>query len=180
MDEEHQQIQHLSDLINALERTNPSDLRKLSSRLAIDPDDLREYATFSKDSYTRNCLVRTEDYELLLLGWEAAQATPIHEHNEQECWVHFVEGEFTEEIFELVDDKPEFVKVSRPRNGQTSYMHDSMGCHRLTQISSSRGISLHLYVGPIDHCKIYNEKEACFDLCELSYDLEAELSSSTF
>ena len=178
MDDEHHKIQHLSELLFALENMEVDQLRSLAHRLALDPEEFRPYVTYSEEGYTRNCLARTEDYELLLLGWEPAQATPVHEHNEQECWVHFMEGDFMEEIFEVVEDKPEFKKLSRPHQGQTTYMHDSMGCHRLTQLGPGRGMSLHLYVGPIDECKVYNEKEDCFEVHELSYDLEAELSSS--
>lgn len=178
MDEDHHKIQHLSDLLFALENSPVDHLRDLAPRLDLDPDEFRPYISYSQEGYTRICLARTESYELLLLGWESSQSTPVHEHNEQECWVHFMEGEFTEELFHLVDGQLEFLKRSKPQNGQTSYMHDSMGCHRLSQIGKYRGMSLHLYVGPIDECKIYNEEEACFEMCELAYDSQVELSAS--
>ena len=42
--------------------------------------EFEKYATWNQESYTRNCIARTDTYELILLCWEKKQETPIHEH----------------------------------------------------------------------------------------------------
>ncbi len=61
--------------------------------------EFEKYATWSETCYTRNCIAENEDFELILICWEKGQATAIHDHGGEECWVYFVEGEFRENIY---------------------------------------------------------------------------------
>lgn len=44
-------------------------------------DEIQAYCHFSQDFYTRNLILRTDDFELLVLCWEPGQITPIHNHS---------------------------------------------------------------------------------------------------
>jgi cysteine dioxygenase len=68
--------------------------------------------------------------------------------------------------------------------GRLTYMEDSMGYHTLKNHSDERAMTLHLYISPIDTCKVFNDTtEDSFKLKELKYDsykgvLDEELISS--
>ena len=166
------QINNLKQLLFELENVKDGDYSKIANRLALSKAELRELAVFSEERYTRVCIARTDDYELLLLGWDAHQATPIHGHDQQACWVHFVEGEFTEELYSQNSKTKELVKIKTQKvsEGRTTFMEDQMGYHSLINTSDSKALSLHLYVKPIDSCVIYDEAQQTFLDSDLEYD----------
>jgi cysteine dioxygenase len=174
-------IDSVSQLIQVLENSQASDFVKISKRLKLKAFDFKEYASWGEDSYTRNCIGRNEHYELLLLCWDAQQDTPIHCHNGEECWVYNLQGNFEEIRFDFKDNtEEELVETSRETMGpdEISYMHDNMGFHSLHNRSNQRGMTLHLYMNPIDSCRIYDEEKGAFVRKEMSYDTVAETVES--
>lgn len=169
-------IDSVSQLIEELENCQASDFVKVSKRLKLKAEDFQEFASWSKNSYTRNCISRSNNYELLLLCWDAKQDTPIHCHNGEECWVYNLQGNFEEIRFDFKEgSENELVEISRDsmQADEISYMHDNMGFHSLHNRSSHRGMTLHLYMNPIDTCRIYNEEKGRFIRKEMCYDTVA-------
>ncbi len=166
------QIQNLKQLLSELENVEDGDYSKIANRLALSKEELRTLAVFSEERYTRVCIARTDNYELLLLGWNAHQATLIHGHDQQACWVHFVEGEFIEELYSFNSDNRQMVKNKTQivAEGKTTFMEDEMGYHSLINTSDSKALSLHLYVKPIDSCVIFDEDQQAFVASDLEYD----------
>ena len=166
-----EKINTLNKLIEQLDRCcQRRDYVQLANALTLGEDELKDYAFWDKNHYTRNCIKRNNDYELLLLCWEKGQETPIHSHNGEECWVHLASGKLYEQIFQK-DEKhqPYPVDEQKMKNSGLSYMNDEMGYHKLTNLADGRSMTLHLYVQPIDQCYIYNEEKQKFILRELDY-----------
>ncbi len=78
-------IQTLSKFIETLDESEIASFPKIIKSLAIPKEEFYKYATWNQDKYTRNCIIRTPSYELILLCWENKQETPIHEHGGQKC-----------------------------------------------------------------------------------------------
>jgi len=165
-------IKQLVRTLNEIE--NHDDYKKVVKRLEIPLQEYEKYAFFSPDDYSRNCIARTEDYELLLLCWDAAQETQIHCHNKQECWVYVVQGAFLEERYVESQDGKELIDLKdrlQLKENEISYMNDEMGYHMLANANEKgRSISLHLYMNPIDECKVYNSESGEFEIKKLEYD----------
>src|SRR5690554_1180823 len=161
-----QLIEELNNVINKEE------YKKLVMRLDIDLEEYQPYMLFSDEKYTRNCISRTKEYELLLLCWQEDQETPIHCHNNEECWVYVVQGEFDEKRYVDNSKNPNGIKleaqIELEKDG-VSYMNDDMGYHKLTNIYKGRTMSLHLYMNPIDECKVFNEEDGEFEVKKLAY-----------
>ena len=177
-----EEISTLKRLIEKLDQCNQrKDYIQLANTLTLGEDELKEYAFWDKHHYTRNCIKRTEDYELLLLCWEKGQETPIHSHNGEECWVHLAAGQLYEQRFEEDENHLPFrVDEQKMNNADLSYMNDKMGYHKLINIADGRSMTLHLYVQPIDQCYIFNEEEQKFILKDLSYhSYNKELNQNT-
>ena len=133
--------------------------------------EYEKYATWSETCYTRNCVAENDDFELILICWEKGQATAIHDHGGEECWVYFVEGEFRENIYTQEKERGlNVVKTSIAKPGDVAYMIDFMGYHNLENQSSKRSMSLHLYAKPIKNCNVYDSKKNQFVRKEMSYD----------
>ena len=166
-------IRSLDQLLEELKSIRTEkEYKKIVKRLGIPLRDFEPYAHFSKKHYTRNCIARTKEFELILLCWEEGQETPVHCHNNQECWVYVIDGEFEEVRFVESERKDEEIEVERElqlEEDGISYMNDDMGYHKLENVNDGRSMSLHLYMNPIDECNVYNEKTEEFERKELEY-----------
>ena len=50
-------------------------------------DTLTPYLTWDRQHYTRNLIDKTPLYELVAICWEVGQASSVHNHHEQNCWM---------------------------------------------------------------------------------------------
>lgn len=166
-----QTIHSLSSLLKLLPNCKGKDYKDIAQHLQIPAQDLMEFATWDSSTYTRNCIDRTDDYELILLCWEEGQETDIHCHGGEECWVYLAKGKLHEKRF-TYQDELSFKNEFKMEKKGLSYMNDELGYHSLHNIAVGRSMSLHLYVGPIDECTIYDEDEDEFIAKSLSYDTE--------
>lgn len=175
-------ISTLEKLISQLDKCDQrKDYIQLANSLALDEEELNNFAFWDKDQYTRNCIKRTNDYELLLLCWEKDQETPIHCHNGEECWVYLASGKIYEERFQKDDnDQPYPVDKQKMEDSGVSYMNDEMGYHLLKNLEDGRSMTLHLYVEPIDQCSVYDEDRQKFIFKELDYySYQGEINKNT-
>src|SRR5690348_14622036 len=77
-------------IINFLEKTQ------------IAPDTLTQYLTWDRQHYTRNLIDKTPLYELVAICWEVGQASSVHNHRDQNCWMAVPMGRLRVENFHLV------------------------------------------------------------------------------
>ena len=172
-------LQSLDDLVSALSEEERTTYNSIIRSMKI-PSSAFEYCcSWSNKSYTRNCIVENEKFELILLCWEEGQKTPIHDHGGEECWVKVIQGEFRETIYK-VDEAGELktVKSTVSKTCDFSYMIDFMGCHRLENLTRGRGMSLHLYAKPIRNCKMFDENSRKFVSKNLVYNTISEMVKS--
>ena len=164
-------INSLSEFIERLGEIEANSFPKIIKSLEIPKSEFEKYATWKKDRYTRNSIVRTEAFELILLCWNIKQETPIHEHGGQKCWVYQIDGEVEEKRYQS-DESKELKVTSRMKltAGTITYMDNSMGYHTLTNLDNKRAMTLHIYVKPIDSCEIFCDKAEAFITKELEYD----------
>lgn len=162
-------ISSLSQLINKLKGATKDEYKSIGVILDIPLREFLPFANWSKDHYTRNCIAREENFELILLCWENGQTTPVHCHGGEECWVYMVDGTLDESNFQISDDELIKEGTERLRVGEKSFMSDEFGYHKLENNTSRRAMSLHLYMDPIDECTIYDKKSDEFTPVSLSY-----------
>ncbi len=171
MDDTDSDTDSLGDLILKLDQAKKNEVPQILKGLRLQKNDFEQYATWCDNGYTRNCVHRTEGYELILICWSAQCITPIHGHGGQDCWVYQVEGALTEKRFvkneaeELVETKSMTLEA-----GDLTYMEDKMGYHQLLNETDQRGCTLHVYASPIDECDVFNKETNCFETKVMSYD----------
>lgn len=143
----------------------------------MEPEVFEPFCSWSGQSYTRNCIVENEKFELILICWEKGQITPIHDHGGEECWVKVIQGELKETIYNL-DEAGELnaVKSTNAKTGDISYMIDFMGYHRLANGNDGRSMSLHLYAKPIRSCQAFDENTGKFMPRDLEYCTVSEMA----
>ena len=159
-------VEQLTEILDEIELHEHA---KIMKRIKIGAYELKPYATWSPQCYTRNCLARSQKYELILLCWDIGAKAPIHGHGGEDCWVYQVQGTVEEIRFE--QDAGILKETNRMTliPGKLTYMNDRMGYHTIGNISNQRAMTLHIYASPIDTCKVYNDKKDCFEIKEMSY-----------
>ncbi|MGC2447847.1 MAG: cysteine dioxygenase family protein, partial [Candidatus Sulfotelmatobacter sp.] len=77
-------------------------LRQFLEQNPVDADSLAPYLNFDRQHYTRNLIDRTPLYELMAICWEVGQASSVHNHRDQNCWMAVPIGRLQVENFHLV------------------------------------------------------------------------------
>jgi cysteine dioxygenase len=158
-------------LVNALQNGARKSFNDIFRSIDVPASNFKEVCSWSNDSYTRNCLACTDEFELILICWEKGQITPIHDHGGEECWVKIIDGSIKETIYEPSDQNlPKPIRTLFPKTGDVTYMVDFMGCHRLENKTDGRAMTLHLYAKPINSCNIFDEDCSEFISKDMSYD----------
>ena len=163
-------IQTINDLVNSLSEGERTKFDKIFRSINIPKNEFDQFSSWSDESYTRNCIVETDSFELILLCWEKGQFTAIHDHGGEECWVYAIDGAFKETIFRKKSETEMTQQKSTDiREGGITFMVDFIGFHRLENTSDKRGMSLHLYAKPIRSCQVFDEERSEFTTKELAY-----------
>lgn len=168
----------LSDFIGFLSDKRACDFKgdsvdKYLASHELDENSLLPYIFFREETYGRNLIYKNAHFEMLVLTWLPQQRTPIHDHMGQRCWMWLQTGTLTFKNFKTPerDDSPLCVcgPCETHKAGEAAYIDDGIGVHSIANASTRPAVSLHLYAGPIPHCRIYDECAKRFTSVELEY-----------
>ena len=164
-------IESLEELIEQLDHSDPSKQGKMIKQMNIPASEFEAFASWDKDSYTRNCIHRTDEYELILLCWKKGDTTAIHGHDGQDCWVYQLEGKLNEIRYNK-NESGDLIEKKRMQllPGNLTFMSNIMDYHKLSNETNDRAMTLHVYVSPISSCQVFNAKNEVFEVKELEYD----------
>lgn len=129
------------------------------SRYAVPSGDLEPYFRWNSRHYTRTCVQRNDDLELLVICYEPGQRTSIHDFNSQTAWVHPVAGEVVEERFVLEPTgrlRPTGETHLHP--GEMDRFTNGSSIHRFTNRGPDRAVTLNLYARPMSQWRVYDER----------------------
>lgn len=173
-------MQPVNDLITALAEAESTAYPEIFRSFDLPIGAFDSFRSWSSESYTRNCIVGNEKFELILICWEQEHITPIHDHAGEECWVKVIQGELKETIYKVDEGKQlHTVKSSIYKTGDISYMIDFMGFHRLENSHDKRSMSLHLYAKPIYNCQLFDEHSKKIVRKQLAYHTVSELMTNS-
>lgn len=128
------------------------------NRLDLTNDEIDRYCFIEPNKkYTRN-LIATDNhtFTLLLLCWNPHSFSLIHDHPCQGCWMRVLKGAVNEQRF--VKCKNDFVCTmdTTLSQGESTFINDDMGYHKIGNNGDSLAISLHLYSPPFQTCQVWN------------------------
>ncbi len=153
-------IRTVDELVQALEAGPGTEgYVSILQRVDIPIEGFSAFCRWNDKHYTRTCIARTADFELLLICYGPGQRTSIHDFDTEEAWVRPVLGSIVEERFEL-DAKGELVLMQTSILEQGSFSHLAHGhsIHRYTNAGSDRVATLNLYAKPLVKWKVYEER----------------------
>lgn len=144
----------------------------------VSPDTLAPYILWDRQHYTRNLIDKTPLYELISICWEIGQASSVHNHRDQNCWMTVPIGRLLVENFHLVSQDLDHGKCEL-RVADTVEMNPTQPCavnpldpvHRVynPREFGERAVSLHVYSRPFDTCVVYSPEQGTCGVIDLHY-----------
>src|SRR6185295_16088545 len=68
----------------------------------VDPASLAPYLRYQPTHYTRNLIYTCALFDLIAVCWEVGQASAIHNHQGQRCWMAVPVGRLAIQNYEVV------------------------------------------------------------------------------
>jgi cysteine dioxygenase len=156
-------------------------LRLFLQATPVDADSLAPYLNWDRQHYTRNLIDRTSLYELMAICWEVGQASSVHNHRDQNCWMAVPIGRLLVENYHLVQQDLQ-AGSSRLEPTNTVEMNVAQPCavdpadpvHRVVNPRefNQRAVSLHIYSRPFDTCVVYSPEQGTCGEIKLHFNTE--------
>ena len=149
-------------------------VRQVLAEHPVDEASLAPYLTWNRQHYTRNLIDKRDLYELMAICWEVGQASSVHNHRDQNCWMAAPVGRLRVENFRV-----EFEDIAagkcRLAASNTVELTAENPCavdprepvHRVVnpREANQRAVTLHVYSRPFDSCVVYSaEQGTCGDV----------------
>ena len=126
-------------------------------------DSLEPYLFFKQPSYTRNLIFKNELFEAMTLCWESGQATPIHDHADQNCWMAMPSGKLRIVNFTIAEGNSHCCRVAPTEEfdlfeNSAAEVDPAEPIHLIQNPHefASRAVSLHIYSRPFESCRVYS------------------------
>jgi cysteine dioxygenase len=154
-------------------------IRQYLQDAPVSSDSLASYLTWDRQHYTRNLIDKTPLYELLAICWEVGQASSVHNHRDQNCWMAVPVGRLQVENFRVVQQditagrcKLEPSDVVEMNISQPCAVNPREPVHRVLNPRefNQRAVSLHVYSRPFDTCVVYSAEQGTCGEIQLHYN----------
>jgi len=156
-------------------------LRRFLEMNPVEADSLTPYLTWNRQHYTRNLIDRTPLYELMAICWEVGQASSVHNHRDQNCWMAVPMGRLQVENFHLVRQdidggtcKLEPLNIVEMNVSHPCAVDPNDPVHRVVNPKefNQRAVSLHVYSKPFDTCIVYSPEQGTCGEIQLHFNTE--------
>ena len=147
----------------------------------VDESSLDPYLFFSANHYTRNLIFKDERFELIAICWEVGQASQIHNHHGQNCWMAIPIGKLRVQNFRVLEEN-KTAGFCRLEPTSSMDIHRMLPAevdpkepvHQVLNLAefNQRAVSLHVYSRPYDRCLVYSRETSEYREIPLHYTSE--------
>ena len=147
-------VNELDQLKNALDEPTA---RRLLSEAELSPAEVAPYVERRAGSYSRRCIVRRENYELLVLTWAPSQGSVAHDHSGSLCGLKVVQGRLIEQLFEQRPDGQVRKTTATQLDAGQIIVDPGVVVHALCNEADSAEllVTVHIYSPPLPEIRRY-------------------------
>jgi len=147
----------------------------------IQPETLAPYLFYAKSHYTRNLIFKCDLFEVIAICWEVGQASRIHNHRDQNCWMAVPIGRLRVQNFrvESRDQARSTCKVCPTDAYDMDAEHPGTvqpeePVHQVLNLKeyAQRATSVHVYSRPFSTCEVYLSEKGTYSDVPLFYSSE--------
>jgi predicted metal-dependent enzyme (double-stranded beta helix superfamily) len=144
----------------------------------VHPGSLKKFSFFSKGNYTRNLIFKNEILECMAICWEVGQASRVHNHRDQNCWMSAPIGKLRVQNFHVADKNAglgtchlEPTDIYDMDATHPAYVNPLEPVHQVLNLPefNQRAVSVHIYSKPFDTCEIYQRERGTYSDVPLHY-----------
>jgi len=109
-----------------------------------------------------------DNFDIYLIAWPRKSKSLIHDHADNGCVFKLLEGNLIEELYtpKMIDNNKTIMSIIHKKIvniGDVSYLHNSIGYHKIISNYPYCSYSLHIYSPPNYQTKYYTN-----DKCDIS------------
>jgi len=144
----------------------------------VDIATISKYFFWSDDCYTRNLIYKDSRFEMMAICWGSGQASRIHNHAGQQCWMTVPVGKLRGQNFAVaeIDEARGHCRLTETDSFDLS---DCLAAkveleepiHQILNLAEfgQRAVSLHIYSKPFNTCISYCRNTDTIKEVELFY-----------
>jgi cysteine dioxygenase len=132
--------------------------------LTVTEQELLAHGSFSESGYSRNTIVRDEQFEVVMICWKSGQRSLIHDHGASFGGVKVLRGILTESLFtRALNGMIKPVASTDYRSGEIQ-IEDRTTIHQVSNLQPEHcdAVSLHVYLPPLARMNIYRLDDVNF------------------
>jgi len=100
-------------------------------------------SSFCGDHYSRQIIHQINDFDIVIIGWQPGQMSPIHDHPTNGCIVYPICGTLSEWRY---DEKLNQIAACKLSSPDYTYIDNGICIHKLgNEDPSENAISVHIY-----------------------------------
>jgi cysteine dioxygenase len=154
---------------------------KFTQANAIRRETLGPYLFYAKSHYTRNLIYKCELFEVIAICWDIGQASRIHNHRDQNCWMVTPIGRLRVQNFrvESRDASRAACKLVPTDTYDMDATHPAAVApeepvHQVLNLAEfgERATSIHVYSYPYESCEVYSLERGAYSDVPLHYSSE--------
>jgi cysteine dioxygenase len=148
---------------------------------AVVPATLDKYLFFSKGNYTRNLIFKNDVFECMTICWEIGQASRVHNHRDQNCWMSAPIGKLRVQNFRVNERDAALgtchimpTDIYDMDAAHPAYVNPLEPVHQVLNLPefNHRAVSIHVYSKPFDTCEVYQREKGTYADVPLHYTSE--------
>lgn len=150
-------LQRVEKALAGMTRPNVRELREALSSLSCTKEELAPYVTEPEQlPYGRHVICRTDEAEAIVIHIPARTETRIHDHGRSVGCAHVMEGTLLNTIYRKEGQGEAVYAVSEMIIREGQHMDAPCGqIHQMTNPTTRRTVSLHLYSPPLSGTRTY-------------------------
>ena len=113
-------------------------------------NDWSDHVKINKSCYNRAVIKKNEFMEVVVITWNRKQASCKHGHPDGGCVYKVLQGRINEQFYKTMDSDEHVVHSYK--QGDASYIHNSLGFHVMNNVHDDICVSLHIYSPPFEKC----------------------------
>lgn len=150
-------------------------------RHSVLAETLEKYCFFSKGNYTRNLIFKNNLFECMTICWEIGQASRIHNHRGQNCWMSAPVGRLKVQNFRVEEQnaargtcKIVPTEIYEMNAANPVHVNPLEPVHQVLNLPEfqQRAVSIHVYSKPFNTCEVYRRDEGTYADVPLFYTSE--------
>jgi cysteine dioxygenase len=154
-------------------------IRSLLQEMPVEEQSLAPYLVWERQHYTRNLIDKSDLYELLAICWDIGQASSVHNHRDQMCWMAAPIGRLVVENFHVQFQdigagtcRLEASNIVELTRENPCAVDPKEPVHRVLNLreTNQRAVTLHVYSRPFDSCVVYSPEQGTCGNIRLHYN----------